>query len=226
MRYFFLVGLLIGFINVSFAQADKKIELEFGVSLKPGIGQVTFQNIRYRPGVGATVLKQAVFDNPPIAASFAIYHKLGSNFAVGAGGEVNVVKYQRNPVIGDEYYDKVFFPVSIRGQYRREFIDGLPFLAEVRGGYIIANDNFANSPDGFFFIERGRLMGGASLGVTKRVAPYTLVVKAGYEILQFSREDSFGWIPDRDGTLNLTYDDKVFYNYHYHVLNISVGIVM
>lgn len=59
-----------------------------------------------------------------------------------------------------------------------------------------------------------------NIGVGKKIDRFTPILKIGYELNQFTHENSLGWI----GNSNLDYQDKIKYKTYYHLVKISLSI--
>jgi len=96
-------------------------------------------------------------------------------------------------------------------------------LSDVKMGYQLSDYRYENTKYGFNFKESGGLLLGFDVGLGRNLVRYTPIIKIGYELIQFSHEDSLlGWVKSS----GLSYFDKIYYKAYYNLLKVSLSVKM
>lgn len=208
--------LIAGFVG--HAQNSDKFNFEADFSVKVSLGDETRRTIQYTPGITVNIPARSIYSNLVYSMEVGVNYKIVSGVSIGLASGINVVKFDNHPVVADEYYDRVMFPLLLKAGYQRDMGKGWFYNLTLAGGHQFADFKFANTVDGFLFQEFGGVIGYANIGIGKAFGKYNPVFSLGYEINQFSHEDSIGWIEP------LSYDDKVFYKTRYRFLRLSMRL--
>lgn len=218
-----IILLIFIFASVSaYSQNSQKFYFETDISSKISVGEITRKTFFYTPGLSINVPVSSRFYNPVYGLGLSLNYNLSSRFSLGIGSGINITKFDKHPVISDEYYDRVTFPLLASLSYTKDLHRNWFLLSRLKSGYQFADFRFVNTEEGFTFQETGGLISSFDVGLGRQFGQYTPHFTLGYEFNQFSHEDSLGWISDPD----ITYDDKVFYKTHYHLLKIAMNIKM
>jgi len=202
------------------AQESNKFYIETGFLTKISVGKPTRNTINYKPGVNANVPEISKFRNPVFGVGFNVNYNFNDHFSSGVGVNINIEKFENHPVIAYEYYDKVLIPLYLRIRYQNEIKTNWFLLSDLYFGYQFSDFKYWNTVNGFYFQESGGLLLGFDIGFGGKLGRYKPIFKIGYELNQFSHEDSLGWI----GAPDLSYFDKVYYKTYYHLAKISLSL--
>lgn len=220
MKKYFLLILFCSLCLTSSAQILDDIFFETSFVTKFSVGEETRKNISYQPGINTNVPKISKFDNRIHGLNLTANYALDDVFSMGIGAGVSFAKMESHPIVSNEYLDKVFIPVFLRFRYQKYYSGNWTFLSEVNGGYQFYKFVYGYSGQGFDFKETGGLLLNFNIGVGKKIDRFTPILKIGYELNQFTHENSLGWI----GNSNLDYQDKIKYKTYYHLVKISLSI--
>lgn len=201
------------------AQIFDKIFIEGDAVTKFSVGKETRDSFKYRDNITIDVPNKSKFDSPVVGLNFSLNYKFNEKFSTGLGSGINIIKNQKHPIVSNEYYDKILFPLFVKFRYQKQFFENWVFLIDLNGGYQLSDFRYGNSNEGFDFQMKGGFLANIDLGIGKDLGKYTPILKLGYEINQFRHEDSLGWIDD-----SLQYNDKIEYKTYYHLIKLSLSI--
>lgn len=205
----------------TYAQILEKISFEFEYIKKISVGEPTRKNINYKPSVSVNVPENAEFNNPVDGINFSINYLMNNSFSMGIASGINIVKYENNPLTSGEYYDKVMFPLFGQIKFQKLFTNNWSVFSDLKGGYQFYKSYFGNTKNGFFYKEKGGLLLGIDIGLTKKIKKFTPQIKIGYELNKFSNESSLG---NGNNVSGLNYDDKISFDTYYNLLTFSIGL--
>ena len=220
MKLIYIILIFIFFSAPSFGQFLDKLYIEADFTTMFSVGEPKSKTIDYKPGITASVPKISKFNNPVNGLNFNLIYKVNNHFALGIGSGISIVKFEKNPVIGNEYFDRVSVPFYLRLGYQRKNDSNWTFLSDLNSGYQYYDFRFGNTDEGFYFQETGGLLINLNVGIGKKIYRFTPILKIGYELNQFSHNDSLGWIENMD----LTFDDRINYKSYYHLLKFSISV--
>ena len=87
----------------------------------------------------------------------------------------------RHPVISDEYYDRIMFPLLAVITYNYDLNRKWFLLSRIKSGYLFADFRFSNTTDGFTFHETGGVIFNFDFGIGKEFVKYSPFITFGYE---------------------------------------------
>ncbi|MCM4155974.1 hypothetical protein [Gramella sp. AN32] len=201
------------------AQIFDHIYLEGDAVTKFSVGKETRDHIEYRNNINVDVPENSKFDSPVFGLNFSLNYQINKSFIMGIGSGINVVHKDKHPIISNEYYDKIMLPLFTKFRYHHQFAENWLFSTDLNAGYQVSQFLYGYSNGEYDFEEKGGLLANLDFGIGKNLGKYTPVLKLGYEINQFRRKDSLGWIDE-----SLQYDDKVVYKIYYHLIKLSLSI--
>ena len=215
-KYLFIAVLLISFIST--AQDINKIYLEADFNTKISIGETSREIVMY-DNISVDVPKVSHFNNAVYGITLSMNYQLLKNFAAGVGSGVNFALYDNHPVLANEYQHRIFIPFFLRLRGQKLLGSKSFILSDLNAGYNYANSSFGNSQNGYHFKERGGYLLNLNLGIGTKIYRFTPIFKVGYELNQFSHENSLEWIGS-----GMSYDDKVKFKTYYHLLTFSLSM--
>ena len=218
-----LLLILLSFVIAShpgYAQHSDKLSLDIAFTSKISLGKPTRNVIQYDPATTVNVPARSVYNNPDYSLEAGINYHVSGGAYIGLASGISVVKFENHPIASAQYYDRVMFPLVLKAGYQNDIGKSWFYNLDLAAGQKFADFRFTNTDEGFLFLESGGLMGYASAGISKAIGKYRPFFSLGYEINQFSHENSIGWIEP------FSYEDKIFYKTQYHLLRMSVGVKM
>lgn len=216
-----ILPILMCFLSLSTsAQFLDKIYLEPEYVIKFSVGEATNRSFVYNNTLQVNVPERSRFNYPVQGLNLTIGYALSDRFSVGVGSGIHVAKFENHPLIGSEYFDSVFLPLYLRLRYQKDFSNQWMLLTDLDGGYQFYHVLWGNREEGFLFEGQGGLLLNLNVGIGKEINRFTPILKIGYELNQFSNEASLGMFP----SLELDYNDKVFYKSYYHLIRVSLSI--
>lgn len=220
MKYY-LIWLFVCMTSMRiYSQAISSFYFETDLVTKISQGKSTRKNINYAPGISANVPKNSRFNNPVFGIELSLNYKLDKYISCGIGSGINITIFDNHPIIAYEYVNKVLIPTFIKIQYLQELPNNAYLGLNINPGYQFADIRYGNTIEGFYYNESGGLTLNANIFLGYDLGAHSIQLNAGYEINEFSHEDSLGGL----NAAGLHYSDKIFYKTYYHLLKLGIGI--
>ncbi|MDT0645435.1 hypothetical protein RM545_01930 [Zunongwangia sp. F260] len=216
-NYIIFILLFLFITNTSTAQDLNKIFLEAEAVTKYSVGETKRDIIYYETNFTIDVPQISSHENPIYGLNISLSYQLSSNFSAGFGSGLNFV-FERRPDFLNEYHTKIMAPFFGRFRFQTSVSPSLIFISDINAGYQYLDFKHGNTPNGFLFQESGGLLLNLDLGLGLKIAKFTPLLKAGYELNQFNHENSLGWIA------GYNYEDKIEYTTYYHLLKLSLSL--
>lgn len=116
----------------------------------------------------------------------SINYYLKKGFSIGVGTGLNAVKFERHPILQNEYYDKIMIPAFLKFRYTKPLNSNWNITSDFNLGYQFSKNYFDYSDKGFDYIEKGGNLYSVSIGVRKKINKYFFLFKIGHEFNQFN----------------------------------------
>ncbi|MDT0689160.1 hypothetical protein RM549_05150 [Salegentibacter sp. F188] len=216
-NYIIFTFLFLFITNTSKAQDLNKIFLEAEAVTKYSVGETKRDVIYYEPSFTIDVPQISTHKNPIYGLNISLNYQLNSNFSAGFGSGLNFV-FEQRPDFANEYHTKIMAPFFARFRYQTDLSTNLIFISDINAGYQYVDFKHGNTENGFLFQESGGLLLNLDLGLGLKIAKFTPLLKAGYELNQSNHENSLGWIA------GYNYEDKIEYRTYYHLLKLSLSL--
>jgi len=202
------------------AQETGKIQLGIEIPVKFSVGYSTRLETNYKGILPLTYPQFELYRNPVYGINLNILYGLNDHFKIGFGSGLNGEFFEGSPAFSNEYINMLMLPVYGKFRWQKNIKEKFTLSSDFNAGYQFYDNRIGNDSNGYFFRDRGGLLGGIDIGAGYRTAKYLFSVKLGYEMNIYSHSYRLDWSFPAPITSKDIFEFKTYYN----LLKVTLGI--
>ena len=209
-------------INSSlFSQDKEKFNLLMEIPVKVSLPYYSIQDVPFNETVIYKAPLWEKYRNPVFGINIGFLYQMNEKFRLGLVTGVLGEISEQHSFFKNEYYHRFMFPLYGKLRYQTPLSAKKNLFFDTNIGYQFSSLYLDNDPAGFFFISKGRFLGGIDLGTNFKIYNYTVLLKIGYEINQYKNTDRIDW---GSWSYLLKPEDSVSYYTYYQVIKLGIEI--
>jgi hypothetical protein len=219
-KVFIITAICATFNLVTQAQDKGKFQLDVEVPIKFSAGYGTRLETNYNGILTLTYPQFDTYRNPVFGINLNVLYGLSNHFKIGIGSGLNGVFFEGSPAFRNEYINMLMVPLYGKLRWQKNIKEKFALISDLNAGYQFYDNRIGNDSLGYFFRDKGGLMGGIDIGGGYRTSKYLFSVKLGYEMNIYSHAYRLDWSFPKP----ITSEDVFKFKTYYNLLKVTFGI--